>query len=162
MAEETAIKMLCEYSAELDDNRLYLCGVQFTLPSADTGIPPRNVWIFAKEHKKTIVKAHNAAAREGIFYLEGQFNVDVGGYNHLRSVLADQETSVWKGLKEEIVMFGQSVLSFWKQMVRKLYDCIDQYKKSCRELGQIGSMESDSVLIDGLFRRPDLAACWCK
>lgn len=132
----------CQYSAVRDQNGLYLGCVQMSWSNNPVLQPAIGTTIQAKSWKKSITKAHNAAAREAIYFLEDNFNVEIAGINHTSKIRAEEEMHVWKFLKEEVLMHGADVLRFWADMVSKVENQIELQKENSNRLALAGKKQS--------------------
>lgn len=151
----------CEYSASIGDDGLYLGAVMLSFPADQTKVPNEDTCIEAKDLKKTVAKAHNAAARAAICHLEKHFNVEVAGYNHIVKVEAEQEMFVWQGLKNEIHMLAANVIKFWEDMLERLQECIRLQRSTCIRLASRAVVGDEMTFIYELVGRLDLAAAKC-
>lgn len=83
---------------------------------------------------------------------------DVAGFNHDDKVLAGGEMFVWKGLNEQILFLGASVLKFWREIVNKLQDSILGNKTAATMLTSSTGSDDGIESINDLVQRLELTA----
>lgn len=150
-----------QYASNVEEDGRFLGYVMLSFPSNQNMVPPGDCCIEAKHTKKTIAKAHNAAAREAINFLEVPYSVDVAGYNHNAKVVAEQEMFVWKGLNEQTRVLGAELLEFWEDFLKQIGYPLHASKERCSMLALQAGVQDAMPFIYDLIRRFELASTKC-